>query len=190
MIPFTLEYFLSRSWWVWLRSVGFLCVISSKKVILIQFGFFFIIGCYRQSDWTISRMPNHLDNFCHLTSALQTIIHSGFALWSLACGLISTITRNSHKVELVIFMLMAGAGAGQVLSSSPSIISALKALLIRLYKHLRLQHKLALTEEICRLWLHSEMWVFHLTSISHEYHSFRSSSDFLEGLLLWQLDRQ
>lgn len=114
MIPFTLEYFLSRSWWAWLRSVGFLYVIPSKKVILIQLGFLFIIGCYCQSDWTISRRPHHLYNFLHLTSALQTIIYSGFTLWSLACGLISTITPNSHKVELVIFMLMAGAGAGQV----------------------------------------------------------------------------
>ena len=47
-------------------------------------------------------------------SAKQTVIYSGFTLYSLACGLISTITSQSRKFELVIFMLMAGAGTGQV----------------------------------------------------------------------------
>ena len=56
----------------------------------------------------------HFMKMCNLTSTEQTVIYSGFTLYSLACGLISTITSKSHKVELVIFMLMAGAGAGQV----------------------------------------------------------------------------
>ena len=56
----------------------------------------------------------HFIKMFNLMSTKQTIIYSGFTLYSLACGLISTITHKSHKVELVIFMLMAGAGAGQV----------------------------------------------------------------------------
>ncbi|KAF8885577.1 MFS general substrate transporter [Gymnopilus junonius] len=52
------------------------------------------------------------------TGRYRTIVHSGFAIWSVACGLISTITPRSHKVELVIFMLLAGCGAGQTLQTT------------------------------------------------------------------------
>ncbi|KDR68867.1 hypothetical protein GALMADRAFT_256378 [Galerina marginata CBS 339.88] len=52
------------------------------------------------------------------TGRYRMIIHSGFAIWSIACGLISTITPKSHKVQLVIYMLLAGSGAGQTLQTT------------------------------------------------------------------------
>ena len=162
MILFVLEYFLFHSWWAWLRLVGYLSVTSFKRAITIYSASFSLTGCYCQQNWKISRTFYSFINI-NLISTTQTIIHSGFAIWSLACGLISTITSKSHKVELVLFMLMAGAGAGQVgLRSSLSIIPALKlnfSSLIRLYKHPRLQHKPVSTEGICQSWPRSEMWV-------------------------------
>jgi hypothetical protein len=35
-------------------------------------------------------------------------------LWAIANGCISTITPTSGKAKLVVFMLMAGSGGGQV----------------------------------------------------------------------------
>ncbi|KAF8161653.1 major facilitator superfamily domain-containing protein [Crassisporium funariophilum] len=52
------------------------------------------------------------------TGRYRNIIHSGFAVWSLACGLISTITIHSRTVALVIFMILAGSGAGQTLQTT------------------------------------------------------------------------
>ncbi|KAF8630504.1 hypothetical protein AX15_002875 [Amanita polypyramis BW_CC] len=52
------------------------------------------------------------------TGRYRTIVHSGFAIWSLACGLISTITPSSPKAALVVYMLLAGAGAGQTLQTT------------------------------------------------------------------------
>ncbi|KAJ7032041.1 major facilitator superfamily domain-containing protein [Mycena alexandri] len=48
------------------------------------------------------------------TGRYRTIIHMGFAVWSVACGLISTIRPGSPKaVQVVVYMLLAGIGAGQ-----------------------------------------------------------------------------
>ncbi|KAF8185154.1 MFS general substrate transporter [Pholiota molesta] len=52
------------------------------------------------------------------TGRYTMIIHTGFALWSVACGLISTINPKSHKVELVIYMLLAGSGSGQTFQTT------------------------------------------------------------------------
>ncbi|KAF9475914.1 MFS general substrate transporter [Pholiota conissans] len=52
------------------------------------------------------------------TGRYRTIIHTGFAIWSIGCGLISTINPHSHKVELVIYMLLAGTGAGQTFQTT------------------------------------------------------------------------
>ncbi|PPQ83724.1 hypothetical protein CVT25_006128 [Psilocybe cyanescens] len=52
------------------------------------------------------------------TGRYRNIIHSGFAIWSIACGLISTLKPHSHKVEIVIYMLLAGSGAGQTLQTT------------------------------------------------------------------------
>jgi len=49
-----------------------------------------------------------------LSDELQTIILTGFVIWSIGCGLISTITPHSSNAKLVIFMLITGCGAGQV----------------------------------------------------------------------------
>ncbi|KAH9485880.1 Efflux pump dotC [Psilocybe cubensis] len=52
------------------------------------------------------------------TGRYRSIIHSGFAIWSISCGLTSTLTPHSHKAEIVIFMLLAGSGAGQTLQTT------------------------------------------------------------------------
>lgn len=52
------------------------------------------------------------------TGKYRNIIHSGFALWSVACGLLSTITPSSPRAVLVVYMLLAGIGAGQTLQTT------------------------------------------------------------------------
>ncbi|KAJ3559783.1 hypothetical protein NP233_g11177 [Leucocoprinus birnbaumii] len=48
------------------------------------------------------------------TGRYRALIYSGFATWSLACGLISTIKPHTHQSVMVIFMLVASLGSGQV----------------------------------------------------------------------------
>ncbi|KAF7334952.1 MFS drug transporter [Mycena venus] len=52
------------------------------------------------------------------------IINSGFAVWSIACGLISTIRPRSHKALLVVYMILAGVGAGQTMQTSTVAVQA------------------------------------------------------------------
>ncbi|KAF5321749.1 hypothetical protein D9619_001273 [Psilocybe cf. subviscida] len=52
------------------------------------------------------------------TGRYRNIIHSGFAIWSIGCGLISTITTRSHKAQLVVYMLLAGSGSGQTFQTT------------------------------------------------------------------------
>lgn len=52
------------------------------------------------------------------TGKYRTIIHLGFAIWAIASGCLSTITPASSKAVLVIFMLLAGVGAGQTLQTT------------------------------------------------------------------------
>ena len=98
--------------------------LERKWPSLTQLSFFYyrVLLLAKLDDIAYAPWLYHIIN---LMSAKQTIIRSGFALLSLSCGLISTITSKSHKVELIIFMLMAGVGAGQVRILSPSIISSL-----------------------------------------------------------------
>ncbi|KAF8878961.1 major facilitator superfamily domain-containing protein, partial [Infundibulicybe gibba] len=46
------------------------------------------------------------------TGRYRTIIYLGFAVWAVACGLISTIKPSSGKAVLMVYMLLAGIGAG------------------------------------------------------------------------------
>ncbi|PPQ65731.1 hypothetical protein CVT24_011764 [Panaeolus cyanescens] len=52
------------------------------------------------------------------TGKYRYIIHSGFTLWSVACGLISTINPDSHKSVIAVYMILAGCGAGQTLQTT------------------------------------------------------------------------
>ncbi|KAF8878955.1 major facilitator superfamily domain-containing protein [Infundibulicybe gibba] len=52
------------------------------------------------------------------TGRYRTIIHIGFAVWAIACGLISTIKPSSGKAALVVYMLLAGIGGGQTLQTT------------------------------------------------------------------------
>ncbi|KAL6304928.1 hypothetical protein BKA93DRAFT_238950 [Sparassis latifolia] len=48
------------------------------------------------------------------TGRYRTIIHTGFAVWAVGCGCLSTVTDRTSKGLLVFFMLLAGLGPGQV----------------------------------------------------------------------------
>lgn len=52
------------------------------------------------------------------TGRYRAIVHSGFAIWSIACGLISTITPHTHQGVMVVFMLLSGLGSGQTLQTT------------------------------------------------------------------------
>ncbi|KAF8878958.1 major facilitator superfamily domain-containing protein, partial [Infundibulicybe gibba] len=62
-------------------------------------------------SWTAVRSSSLIGLFI-------TIIHLGFAVWAVACGLISTIKPSSGKAVLVVYMLLAGIGAGQTLQTT------------------------------------------------------------------------
>ncbi|KAJ7183008.1 MFS general substrate transporter [Mycena crocata] len=52
------------------------------------------------------------------TGHYRTIIYLGFTIWSIACGLISTASPGLPKPVLVVYMILAGIGAGQTLQTS------------------------------------------------------------------------
>ncbi|KAF8058526.1 major facilitator superfamily domain-containing protein [Lyophyllum atratum] len=52
------------------------------------------------------------------TGRYRTIIYLGFGVWAIASGCLSTITPSSHKTVLVVYMLLAGVGAGQTLQTT------------------------------------------------------------------------
>ncbi|XP_006460567.1 hypothetical protein AGABI2DRAFT_203654 [Agaricus bisporus var. bisporus H97] len=52
------------------------------------------------------------------TGRYRTIVHSGFAIWSLACGLISTMTPQTKEGVMVVYMLLSAVGSGQTLQTT------------------------------------------------------------------------
>nr|AVP77532.1 major facilitator superfamily protein [Flammulina velutipes] len=56
------------------------------------------------------------------TGKYTPIIHSGFSVWAVGCGFISTVNPATSKAAMVIFMLLSGIGAGQTLQ--PTTIAA------------------------------------------------------------------
>ncbi|THH27805.1 hypothetical protein EUX98_g6383 [Antrodiella citrinella] len=52
------------------------------------------------------------------TGHYRRTIHSGFAIWAIGCGCLSTITATTPKVLIVVFMLLTGTGAGQTLQTT------------------------------------------------------------------------
>ncbi|KAJ6557902.1 major facilitator superfamily domain-containing protein [Mycena capillaripes] len=58
------------------------------------------------------------------TGHYRTIIHLGFAVWSIACGCISTVRPGSPKAVLVVYMMLAGIGAGQVCQTTTVAVQA------------------------------------------------------------------
>ncbi|KNZ72287.1 hypothetical protein J132_04081 [Termitomyces sp. J132] len=63
------------------------------------------------SSWTAGVLVSR-------TGRYRTIIYTGFAVWAIASGCLSTINVHSSKVVLVIFMLLAGVGAGLTLQTT------------------------------------------------------------------------
>ncbi|KAJ7196484.1 MFS general substrate transporter [Mycena pura] len=58
------------------------------------------------------------------TGRYRTIIYVGFAVWSIACGCISTIRPGTPKALLVVYMMLAGIGAGQVRQTTTVAVQA------------------------------------------------------------------
>ncbi|CCM02944.1 uncharacterized protein FIBRA_05059 [Fibroporia radiculosa] len=52
------------------------------------------------------------------TGRYRTIIHTGFSVWAVGCGLLSTVTSSTPKGLLVFYMLLSGLGAGQTLQTT------------------------------------------------------------------------
>ncbi|SJL15062.1 uncharacterized protein ARMOST_18544 [Armillaria ostoyae] len=52
----------------------------------------------------------------------KSMIHTGFAIWAIGCGCISTISPKLNQGAMVVFMLLSGIGAGQTLQ--PTTIAA------------------------------------------------------------------
>jgi len=52
------------------------------------------------------------------TGRFRGIIYSGFSVWSIACGLLSTLNETSKPGVMVVFMLLSGVGAGQTLQTT------------------------------------------------------------------------
>ncbi|KAJ7634522.1 MFS general substrate transporter [Roridomyces roridus] len=58
------------------------------------------------------------------TGHYRTIIHVGFGVWSIACGCISTIRPGTPKGVLVVYMMLAGIGAGQTMQTTTVAVQA------------------------------------------------------------------
>ncbi|KAF7363190.1 MFS drug transporter [Mycena venus] len=69
------------------------------------------------SSWGCGMLVSHTGHY-------RMIINSGFAVWSIACGLISTIQPRSPKPLLVVYMILAGVGAGQTMQTSTVAVQA------------------------------------------------------------------
>ncbi|KAA1475284.1 MFS general substrate transporter [Dentipellis sp. KUC8613] len=52
------------------------------------------------------------------TGRYRTIIYVGFAVWTIGCGLLSTVNASTKKAIPVVYMLLAGIGAGQTLQTT------------------------------------------------------------------------
>lgn len=52
------------------------------------------------------------------TGRYRNIIHTGFSVWAIGCGCLSTVTSSTPKGLLVFFMLLSGLGAGQTLQTT------------------------------------------------------------------------
>ncbi|PIL32782.1 MFS general substrate transporter [Ganoderma sinense ZZ0214-1] len=53
-----------------------------------------------------------------LTGRYRTNIYCGFAIWTVGCGCLSTVTPSTPKGLLVFYMLLAGTGAGGTLQTT------------------------------------------------------------------------
>ncbi|PFH48548.1 hypothetical protein AMATHDRAFT_76666 [Amanita thiersii Skay4041] len=60
----------------------------------------------------------------HRTGKYKTINASGYTLWAIACGLLSTVTLKTSMAAFVIYMLLAGLGAGQTIQTGIVAIQA------------------------------------------------------------------
>ncbi|KAJ6564139.1 major facilitator superfamily domain-containing protein [Mycena capillaripes] len=69
------------------------------------------------SSWGCGMLVSHTGHY-------RMIINSGFAVWSIACGFISTIRPRSPKPLLVVYMILAGVGAGQTMQTSTVAVQA------------------------------------------------------------------
>ncbi|KAJ7302380.1 MFS general substrate transporter [Mycena albidolilacea] len=58
------------------------------------------------------------------TGRYRAIINLGFAVWSIACGCMSTIRPGSNKAVIVVFMVLAGIGAGQTMQTTTVAVQA------------------------------------------------------------------
>ncbi|KAJ7918406.1 major facilitator superfamily domain-containing protein, partial [Mycena leptocephala] len=58
------------------------------------------------------------------TGHYRTIIHLGFAVWSIACGCLSTVRPGTSKAVLVVYMMLAGVGAGQTMQTTTVAVQA------------------------------------------------------------------
>jgi len=52
------------------------------------------------------------------TGRYRTVVHVGFAVLAIGCGLLSTVNFTTHKGLLVFYMLMNGWGGGQTLQTT------------------------------------------------------------------------
>ncbi|KAJ7269573.1 MFS general substrate transporter [Mycena rebaudengoi] len=58
------------------------------------------------------------------TGRYRTIIHAGFAIWSIACGCVSTIKPGTPIAALVVYMVLCGIGAGGTMQTTTVAVQA------------------------------------------------------------------
>ncbi|CAK5262070.1 unnamed protein product [Mycena citricolor] len=52
------------------------------------------------------------------TGRYRAIIYAGFSIWSVACGVLSTVNARTSKAELVVLMMLAGIGGGGTMQTT------------------------------------------------------------------------
>ncbi|KAJ3521667.1 hypothetical protein NMY22_g12217 [Coprinellus aureogranulatus] len=89
------------------------CIVSSLAGMMIS----------KTGKYRVSINMRNLSGFSS-EQGMKAVIYCGYAIWSVASGLLSTVNRDSSKAQLVIYMLLAGFGSGQTLQTSTIAVQA------------------------------------------------------------------
>ncbi|KAJ7479526.1 major facilitator superfamily domain-containing protein [Mycena latifolia] len=83
------------------------------------------------ASWLAGMLVSRTGHYRHgLTLRSRRLSTWAFAVWSIACGCISTIRPGSPKAVLVVYMILAGLGSGQasVSKRDMSVVTAMRNL--------------------------------------------------------------
>ncbi|KAF9238667.1 major facilitator superfamily domain-containing protein [Melanogaster broomeanus] len=105
--------------------------VTGVYIAIFIYGFIFFSSLYYLSQFfqvALGYSPTQSGVFLLPVLVTQTfvtwvvgiiaIIYTGFSVWAVGCGCLSTVTASTSKALLVFYMILAGSGAGQTLQTA------------------------------------------------------------------------